>query len=160
MLTSARNAVAAVAAVCAIAGCGSSAAFPAQPAPYSVLITEPSQNLTNDTRGSLIAYWSCAPDADPRARFSSLTGGLSQEDYAVEHAKWTEVPGETGLGSLRVDVTCQPGDTITVAMDAAVVAYRPTTLRCEIFAPSGERIAAEEATRPEPAPVCRAVVGR
>lgn len=89
MLTSARNAVAAVAAVCAIAGCGSSAAVPAQPAPYSLLITEPSQNLTNDTRGSLIAYWPCARDADPRARFSSLTGGLSQEDYAVEHAKWT-----------------------------------------------------------------------
>jgi hypothetical protein len=126
--------------------------------PYTIMITEPSQNLNADARGRLIAYWSCAADADPRARSSIITGGLSQADYVVEHAKWAKVDGETGLGSLRIDVSCDPGDTITVALDAAVAAYRPTTLRCEVFAPTGERLAAEEATRPEPDPVCRTMV--
>jgi hypothetical protein len=149
------------AATLALAGCSDTAATatPAPPAsPYIVVISEPSQNIRNDDTSYLIAYWSCAPDADPRAAWNYIEPGtMALDEFQAAHSKWTEVAGEKRRDSLRVDVPCKPGDTITVALDAAAVAYRPTRLRCEIFSPDGEPLAREEATRPDPAPVCRTI---
>jgi hypothetical protein len=151
----------------ALAGCSADATgtpVPAQPpvGPYIVVISEPSQNIPKDDTSHLIAYWSCAPDADPRTwnphGFHSLPiGTMSPDEYHARRAKWSYTEGGKQLNSLRVDVPCKPGDTITATMDAAAVAHRPTQLRCEIFAPDGTPIAREEATRPDPAPVCRTI---
>jgi hypothetical protein len=127
-----------------VVGCGSSG-----PGEYSVMITEPSGNIAALHDGHLEAHWSCDATVDPATRFQ---GG--------QIGKWTDVVGATGVGLLRLQASCPTEALLTVQVDAAAQAVRPTRLRCEVFDADGQRVADESVNRGlgTDDPVCRVIV--
>jgi hypothetical protein len=130
-----------------LGACGSEPQAPAPPAPYKIMITEPSGNIDASDE-KLWAYWSCDPNVDPARHYTG-----------AQKALWTDVMGDAGKAVLLVDASCPPAALLTVMVDANAVSapQSQTMLRCQIFTSDGREVANESTTRDlgTSDPVCR-----